>query len=68
MIENLSIEIINSLTLSELDVLRFIDKNIEKIFNLSIQNLAKESFSFTATIIRLCKKLNFSGYAELNML
>lgn len=65
MIENLSIEIINSLTLSELDVLRFIDKNIEKIFSLSIQDLAKESFSSTATIIRLCKKLNFSGYAEL---
>ena len=55
MIENLSIEIINSLTLSELDVLRFIDKNIEKIFSLSIQDLAKESFSSTATIIILCK-------------
>lgn len=65
MIEKLNIDIINSLTLSEIDTLRYIDNNKEKVFDLSIQELAKISFVSTATIMRLCKKLGFSGFAEL---
>ncbi|MDD4166804.1 MAG: MurR/RpiR family transcriptional regulator [Endomicrobiaceae bacterium] len=65
MIKKLSIDIINSLTLSELDTLRYMDNNKEKVFAFSIQKLAKSAFVSTATIMRLCKKLGFSGFAEL---
>jgi DNA-binding MurR/RpiR family transcriptional regulator len=65
MIEKLNIDIINSLTLSELDTLRYIDNNKEKVYELSIQELAKNTFVSTATIMRLCKKIGFSGFAEL---
>ncbi len=65
MLSKISIEIINSLTISELDVLRFIDNNKSVILDYSIQNLAKETFVSTATIIRLCKKLGYSGFSEL---
>lgn len=65
MIEKLNIDLINSLTLAEIDTLKYVDNNKEKVFELSIQELAKITFVSTATIMRLCKKLGFSGFAEL---
>ena len=65
MLSKLSMNIINSLTISELDVLRFLDNNREEIQDLSIQKLASQRFVSTATIMRLCKKIGFSGYSEL---
>lgn len=65
MIEKINIDIISSLTLSELDTLRYLDNNKDKVFDLSIQEVAKASFVSTATIMRLCKKLGYSGFSEL---
>lgn len=65
MIEKISIDIISSLTLSELDTLRYLDNNKDKVFDLSIQEVAKACFVSTATIMRLCKKLGYTGYSEL---
>lgn len=65
MISKISVEMINSMSLSELDVLRYIDNNREKVIELSIQDLAKEAFVSTATIMRFCKKLGYSGFSEL---
>lgn len=64
MLATISIETINSLTISELDVLRFIDNNKKLVLDWSIKNLSQKTFVSTATIMRLCKKLGFSGFSE----
>lgn len=65
MLSTISIETINSLTISELDVLRFVDNNKKLVLDWSIKNLSQKTFVSTATIMRLCKKLGFSGFSEL---
>lgn len=58
-------DILNSLTQNELTLLRYIDANQREVLTFSIQRLAKEAFTSTATILRLCKKLKLTGYSEL---
>lgn len=65
MLQKTNIEVINSLSISELDVLRFIDNNKELVLTSSIYGLAEKAFVSTATIVRLAKKLGFSGFTEL---
>lgn len=65
MLEKISLDIIKFLTISELDVLRYIDNNKRTVIEMSIQKLSKVSFTSTATIMRLCKKLEISGFSEL---
>ena len=65
MISKMEIEILNDLTIAEFGVLRYLDKNKEKVLQMSIQTLADQNFVSTATIMRLSKKLGFSGFAEL---
>ena len=65
MIDKLDVSIINTLTISELYVLRFIDKNKKITINSSVKELAETTFVSTATIMRVAKKLGFSGFAEL---
>lgn len=38
--------------------------NLEKIHSFSAENLAKNSYTSKASVIRLCKKLNINGYRE----
>ena len=65
MISKLTIEQINGLSISELELLRYLDGHKEEIQDLSIQKLANMRFVSTATIIRLCKKIGYNGYSEL---
>jgi DNA-binding MurR/RpiR family transcriptional regulator len=65
MLTSISIDTINSLTISELDALRFIENNRKQILAMSIKTLAQITFVSTATIMRLCKKLGYSGFSEL---
>jgi len=65
MLSSISIDTINSLTISELDVLRFIQNNRKLVLDLSVKRLAETTFVSTATVMRLCKKLGFSGFNEL---
>lgn len=65
MLTKLGIDVINTLTISELDILRFIDNNEKEILDMSIQDLSKAVFFSTASIMRLCKKIGFSGFSEL---
>ena len=60
MIEKLNIDIINSLTLSELDTLRYIDNNKEKVYELSIQELAKNTL-FHRYNYAVVQKIGFRG-------
>lgn len=65
MIDKLDVELINSLTISELYVLRYIDNNKERVLNSSVKEIADQAFVSTATVMRVCKKIGFSGFSEL---
>lgn len=65
MIKGLNSDILNSLSNSEIEVLKYIEKNKRKVLDMSVQELSKNTFISTATIIRLCKKIGLSGFAEL---
>lgn len=65
MIHSLDIDVLNSLTITEFAVLRYVDNNKKEVLKMSIQNLAEKNFVSTTTIIRLCKKLKLSGFSEL---
>lgn len=68
MIDQLNSEVINTLTQSEISALRYIDAHPKEIINMSIQECAQKTFSSTATILRLCKKINLSGFSELKFI
>lgn len=65
MIDKIDVEVINSLTMSELYVLRFMDKHKAETINSSVQELSDMTFVSTATVMRLAKKLGYTGFAEL---
>lgn len=49
----------------EVAILDYLDTNYQNADNLSIRDTAKACFTSPSTIVRLAKKLNFSGYNEL---
>lgn len=57
--------IISSLTNNELNILKFVYGHPEEILHMSIQELARQVSYSSATILRFCKKLGYSGFAEL---
>lgn len=65
MIKSLNSNILSNLSSSEIEVLKYIDNNKEEVLGMSIQELSKKIFISTATIMRLCKKMNLSGFSEL---
>lgn len=60
-------ERIGALTLSEEKVARYIKENPLKAVNMSVQSLAKECFVVPSTVIKMAKKLGFSGFSELKI-
>ena len=50
---------------AEKGVLRFLRENPEEAAGYSIKQLADKTFSSAATIVRLCRKMGFDGYKEL---
>ena len=50
---------------AEKGVLRFLRENPEEAAGYSIKQLADKTFSSAATIVRLCRKMGFEGYKEL---
>ncbi len=65
MIDKIDIEIINSFTVSELYVFTYLDKNKEEVIDLSVKELSDKTFVSTATVMRVAKKLGYSGFTEL---
>lgn len=57
--------VIKSLTNNELNILKFIYSHPEMISDMSIHEFARQVSYSTATIIRFCRKLGLSGFAEL---
>ncbi len=52
---------------SQQEVIDFIKNNEDKIIHMSIQDLAKKTYTSNATIIRMCKKLGFKGYKDFKL-
>lgn len=64
-LENLYSKNIESFSDNEKEILSYIVKHPQKITNLSINELAKETLTSKSSVYRVAQKLGFSGYAEL---
>lgn len=62
--EILNESLIEKLTENEKRVYSYVTKNIRGIENLKIKEIAKNTFTSSATVIRTAKKLGFKGYKE----
>ena len=65
MFQEFSIKVINGLSSSELESFKYINSHKKEVIDMSIHDLAKAVFVSTATISRLCKKLDFEGFSDL---
>lgn len=54
-----------NLTAQEQAVREYIIENERALIELSITQIAEQSYTSTSTIVRLCKKLDLKGYSEL---
>lgn len=61
---NLSDQIIKSLSRPELNILKYAYENTEELLNMTIQELSARVSYSPATVLRFCKKLGYSGFAE----
>lgn len=60
-------EQISNLNDTELIVYNYIIKNVNKVLNMNIRELALESHVSTATITRFCHKLDCDGFVEFKI-
>ena len=60
----LSDEIIKSLSKHELNILKYVYEHTEAILDASIQDFSAQVAYSSATVLRFCKKLGYSGFAE----
>lgn len=56
---------LSKLTSAEKHIFYYIDSNIEKAKNQSLTSMAEDNNVSTTTIVRMCNKLNLSGFSEL---
>ena len=49
----------------EVSLLEYIKKNQKQLKNITIRQMAKDNFTSTSAIYRLCNKLEFSGYSDM---
>lgn len=57
----------NSFSPLEKEIINYIFIHSDEIANMSIDKLAKNTFSSNSSIIRMCKKLGFKGYKEFKI-
>ena len=62
---NINDEIREKLTISEELVVKYINENESKLANMSIVEIAEETFTSTATVSRAIKKCGVNGFMEL---
>lgn len=53
------------MTAAESEVVQYLLRCPEEAMELSVHELAERSFSSSATIVRMCRRLGFDGYKEL---
>lgn len=56
---------VENLNEAEMCVYNYVVKNLKHILNLSVRELADEAHVSTATVMRFCKKMGYSGFSEL---
>ena len=49
----------------EVSILEYIKKNQKQLKNITIRQMAKDNFTSTSAIYRLCNKLEFSDYSDM---
>ncbi len=52
---------------SEKEIARYILKNGEEVLTMSVKQLAKNTYTSPATIVRLCKKIGLEGYNDFKI-
>lgn len=52
---------------SERHVSKYVLEHIDNIINMTIEDLEKETYSSSATVVRFCKKLGFGGYRDFRL-
>lgn len=57
-------KIIKSLSRPELDILKYAYENTEALLDMSVRELAAQVSYSPATVLRFCRKLGYSGFAE----
>ncbi len=57
-------EHLRTLSGTEYHILEFVVKNQEKVLDMTVQELSDTMYVSTASIMRFCKKLGFSGFSE----
>lgn len=65
MLINLDKNIIDKLTKTELEIIKYINDNEERIYELSIVDIAFETFSSPSTVSRAVRKCGLNGFNEL---
>ncbi|MBC2582080.1 hypothetical protein [Clostridium sp. DJ247] len=60
-----NILILNKLSNIEKEVLSYIYQNINYPDKLKVKDVAKSNFTSTTTVMRVTKKLGYSGYKEM---
>lgn len=49
----------------EKNILMYLYKNINDITKIGIRTVARDNYTSTTTVYKLCKKLNFEGYSDM---
>lgn len=49
----------------EQNILKYLYSNIDNLKKLGIRKVAKDNFTSTTIIYKLCKKLGFEGYSDM---
>ena len=57
----------NKYTETEKEVIDYLMNHLDLLEELSINDLAKKTYTSNATIIRLCRKTGYSGYKALKV-
>lgn len=60
-------KIVQGKNLTEIDVqiVQFIIENIDTVLQMGVRKIAKENFTSPATVIRLSKKLGYTGFVDM---
>ena len=52
---------------SEQNMIYFLQKHLNSFDKITLNQMAKESFSSTSSVLRFCKKLGFHGFKDFKL-
>jgi len=55
-----------NLTETEENVLRYIIENIDEVMDMGVRGIAKNNYTSTSTIMRLTKKMGYTGFIDMH--